>query len=248
MLTAATSPTPLEFDRAEHVYRLNGAVVPSVTQVLRLSGYVDFYRDLSLKIAEGQLSPSDGVYALMQRGRRLVAARERGQRVHDALHFLIEGDLDNDSIDDETRGYLESGEKYLASYVEKIYRAEFRVWSTRFGCAGTLDILALHHDGHLFIGDWKSGNPEDVAAWLQTAAYQGFLLEMARSEAELAGVLSLYGPLLKRRSMRLYRDGRIAKETAYTDPSDYSKFLGALALVHDQQRRPLPMQAWDDER
>jgi len=240
--------SPLQFDAADHVYRLNGAVVPSVTQVLRASGYVDFYRDLTQKIAEGELSASDGVYALIQRGKRLIEARDRGSRVHNALHFLIEDDLDNDSIDDETRGYLESGQKYLAAHVHRIYRAEFRVFSTRFGCAGTLDILALHSDGHLFIGDWKSGNPEDVAAWLQTAAYLGFALEMGNADPELAQQLRAHGPVVKRRSMRLYRDGRIAKETTYTDPADYSRFLGALALVHDQQKRPAPLQAWDDER
>lgn len=240
--------SPLQFDAAEHVYRLHGAVVPSVTQVLRASGYVDFYRDVAQKIAEGELSASDGVYALRQRGQRLIEARDRGQRVHNALHFLLEDDLDDDSIDEETRGYLESGRKYLDTYVRQIYRAEFRVWSERYGCAGTLDILALHADGHLFIGDWKSGNPEDVATWLQTAAYLGFTLEMSGSDPDLAAELRRHGPVVKRRSMRLFRDGRMAKETVYTDPSDYSKFLGALALVHDQQRRPLPIQAWDDER
>jgi hypothetical protein len=244
----ASAPCPLAFDAASHTYRLNGAVVPSVTQVLRASGYVDFYRDLAQKIAEGELSPGDGTYALIQRGQKLVAARDRGQRVHNALHFLIEDDLDNDSIDEETRGYLESGRKYLETYVRHIFRAEFRVWTTRFGCAGTLDILALHADGGVFIGDWKSGNPEDVAAWLQLGAYQGFSLEMAESDQELRREMYSHGPRVKRRSMRLYRDGRIAKETLYTDPSDYSKFLGALALVHDQQRRPLPILAWDDER
>lgn len=247
-MTHATAPAFLQFDPELHVYRLHGAVVPSVTQVLRAAGYVDFYRDLTAKIAEGELSASDGVYALIQRGRRLVEARERGKRVHDALHFMLEDDLDNDSVDEETRGYLESGQKYLAAYVRTIYRAEFRVYSTRFGCAGTLDILAQHVNGHLFIGDWKSGNPEDVAAWLQTAAYLGFALEMAHGDPELAGEMRAHGPVVQRRSMRLYRDGRIATETLYTDPSDYTKFLGALALVHDQARRPAPMQAWDDER
>jgi hypothetical protein len=245
-MTLAASP--LAFDADVHVYRLHGRIVPSVTQVLRMSGYVDFYRDLTAKIAEGELSASDGVYALRQRGQRLIEARERGRRVHNALHFLLEDDLDNDSLDEDTRGYLESGQKYLAAYVHRLYRAEFRVYSTRFGCAGTLDLLALHADGHLFVGDWKSGNPEDVAACLQTSAYLGFALEMGASDPDLARELRAHGPVIQRRSMRLFADGRMARETLYSDPSDYSKFLGALALVHDQQRRPLPIQAWDDER
>lgn len=238
----------LAFDPGLHLYSLDGVTVPSVTQVLRASGYVDFYRDLTQKIAEGELSASDGVYALRQRGQRLIEARERGQRVHSAIHFMLEDDLDDDSIDEETRGYLESGQKYLAAYVHKIFRAEMRVFSTRYGCAGTLDILAMHADGRVFIGDWKSGNPEDVAAWLQTAAYLGFALEMANSDPDLASEMRAHGPVIHRRSIRLYRDGRCAQETLYTDPGDFNRFLGALALVHDQQKRPAPVLAWDDER
>lgn len=245
-MTAVASP--LAFDPALHVYRLNGIVVPSVTQVLRDSGYVDFYRDLSRKIAEGELSPSDGVYALAQRGRRLIEARDRGSRVHSALHFLLEDDLDNESLDEETRGYLESGRKYLERHVRQVLRAEFRVWSVSRGCAGTADLLAVHADGQVFIGDWKSGNPEDVSADLQLAAYLGFALEMSATDPDLSAQLRLTGPVVKRRSIRLFRDGREAKETPYTDPRDYGKFLNALSIVHDQGRRPSPVVGWDDER
>jgi hypothetical protein len=239
---------PLQFDAADHVYRLNGVVVPSVTQVLRAAGYVDFYRDLTRKIAEGELSAGDGLYALIQRGRRLIEARERGQRVHNAIHFLLEDDLDDASIDEETRGYLESGKQYLDAYVAKVYRAEFRVYSLRYGCAGTMDLLGVHADGHCSIWDWKSGNPDDVAADLQLAAYLGFAREMAADDPELAAQLKSCGALIRRRSVRLYRDGRIAKETPYADPRDFTHFLNALSLVHHQQRRPDPIHGWDDER
>ena len=82
-----TAASPLVFSAADHVYRLNNIVVPSVTQVLRASGYVSFYRDLTEKIAEGLLSPSDGVYALVQRGQRLLAARFAQQRTQTAPQF-----------------------------------------------------------------------------------------------------------------------------------------------------------------
>lgn len=243
-----TVACPLAFDREQHVYRLNGAVVPSVTQVLRGAGYVDFYRDLSQKIAEGELSPSDGVYALIQRGQRLLAARDRGQRVHAAIHYLLEDSLDDASIDEEVRGYLESGRKYIEAQVRAVYRAEMRVWSARHGCAGTMDLLGLHADGAVCLFDWKSGDPADVSADLQLSAYLGFLLEMATTDRELADELRRTEPVVKRRSVRLFRDGRMARETLYTDPRDFSKFLGALALVHDQGRRPSPVTGWEDER
>lgn len=243
-----TVACPLQFDAADHVYRLNGGVVPSVTQVLRAQGYVDFYRDLTDKIAEGRLSASDGCYALIQRGKRLEEARSRGQRVHNALHYLIEDDLDNESLDEETRLYLSSGQHYLDRFVTNVYRAEFRVWSLRHGCAGTLDILAVHSDGNVFIGDFKTGHPDDVAADLQIAAYLGFALEMAAVDPVLSAQLRAHGPVVKRRSIRLFGDGRPARETLYTDHRDYTKFLNALSVVHDQARRPRPLLGWDDER
>lgn len=240
---------PLRFEPEQHVYTLNGAVVPSVTQVLRAAGYVDFYRDLARKIAEGELAPGDGTYALIQRGRRLLDARDRGQRVHNAIHFLLEDDLDDASIDDETRGYLESGKQYLEAHVAQIFRAEFRVYSVRHGCAGTMDLLGVHrHDECVTVWDWKSGNPDDVAADLQLAAYLNFALEMAAADPDLAREMRSRGPIVKRRSVRLYRDGRMAKETTYTDPRDFTRFLNALSLVHHQKNRPDPILGWDDER
>lgn len=239
---------PLQFDAADHVYRLNGVVVPSVTQVLRAQGYVDFYRDLTDKIAEGRLSASDGCYALIQRGKRLEEARSRGQRVHNALHYLLDNDLDNDSLDEETKGYLASGQAYLERYVPTVYRAEFRVYSQRHGCAGTLDLLGVHADGHCCIFDFKTGAPEDVAADLQLAAYLGFALEMAPADPDLQAELKACGGVINRRSIRLFKDGRIARETLYSDHRDYTKFLNALSVVHDQARRPTPVLAWDDER
>ena len=239
---------PLQFDPVQHLYRLNGIAVPSVTTVLRQAGYCSFYRDLTEKIAEGLLSPADAVYALIQRGARLQAARDRGQRVHAALQYMLEDDLDDTSIDESIRGYLESGQKYLAQHVREMKRAEMRVYSLRHGFAGTCDLLAIHDDGVLSVDDFKSGEPDAVAADLQTAAYLGALLEMAASDTELWRDIKGNGPVVRRRSIRLFRDGRIAREELYADLRDFTKFLTALSLVHDQARRPNPITGWDDER
>ncbi len=246
MTTATLSP--LTFDAVTHTYRLHGAPVPSVTQVLRASGYIAFYQDLLEQIAEGTLPAVDGVHALVARRARLDEARDRGQRVHAALHYLLENDLDDASIDDGIRGYLESGRQYLAAHVLEVCRAEMRVVSERHGYAGTLDLLAVHRDDRLFVGDFKSGEPDIVAADLQLAAYVGALLEMGATDPALGAALRAHGPLIRRRSIRLFKDGRIARESLYSDPRDYPTFLGALALVHDQGRRPSPITGWDDER
>jgi len=57
---------------------------------------------------------------------------------------------------------------------------EVRVFSRRHHFAGTLDVLGLWH-GAGALGDYKTGDPNDVAADLQTAAYLGALLEMLKN-------------------------------------------------------------------
>lgn len=219
---------PLEFDPELHVYRLRGVIVPSVTTVLRRTGYINL----------------DDV-----RDDVLEAARERGRRVHTALHYLLEGDLDLSTVDEQERGYVESAQAYLSVHVRRPIRMECRLWSDRYAVAGTADLIALHEDGYVSIDDFKTGNPDDVAADLQTAAYLGMALEMAQRDRNFW--LDLYGGdtarQVKRRSIRLFSDGRQAVETPYHNYHDYARFLNALTVVHDQMKRPAPM-AWDEER
>jgi hypothetical protein len=219
---------PLAFDPAVHEYRLNWIRVPSVTGVLKGSGYIDL---------------SGIPHAVLE------AARARGTRVHAALHYLLEDDLDLSTVDEGDRGYLESAQQYLAKHVTRAIRAECRLWSERYQCAGTTDLIAVHDDGFASIDDFKTGEPSDVAADLQTAAYHGFALEMANHDYPLW--LDLMGgntpKIVRRRSIRLFKDGREARETLYHDHRDYARFLNALTVVHDLWKRPAPM-PWDEER
>lgn len=245
----ATAACPLVFDPTAHVYRLKGFVVPSVTQVLRQTRYVRLVEDIVEKAERRELTWVEALTQMEKRLRILEIARDRGSRVHNALHFMVEGDLDDDTIDDEVRGYLLSGQRYIEKNIRQVYRAEFRVWSSTHIFAGTLDLFALHTDGFLSVDDAKTGSPDDVAADLQTAAYVGAVLEMSKDDQELAAILrTTKQPIVRRRSLRLFKDGRIARESLYTDSRDYTKFLNALSVVHDQERRPVPMLAWDDER
>jgi hypothetical protein len=65
----------IEFDKLTHRYVVEGERFPSVTQILQASGLIDFS-----KIP----------------GPILLAARDRGTAVHQALHHYNEGDLDPD--------------------------------------------------------------------------------------------------------------------------------------------------------
>jgi hypothetical protein len=246
--------SPLTIDEAAHRYHVNGREFISVTTVLRASNHVRFFGDLLDDFTDERISLLAFLRLVEDRRDRLLVARDRGKRVHQALHYLFEDDLDEASVDDEVRGYLTSARKYLDAHVQTVHAAELRVWSLQNHVAGTLDLFALYRDGHLSIADFKTGDPDDVSADLQTAGYEACLREMVRVPLRnpdleaLAQLLTRYPTLLRRRSVRLFRDGRPAKETLYRDPRDYSVFLAALANAKALKDRPAPAMAWDDER
>ena len=80
----------LTFDPGPHVYRWNGAIVPSVTQVL--DAIHPFYKNLTQE--------------------QLEAARLRGTNVHLACQYDDERRLDPAWFDDEELGYLEGWRKF----------------------------------------------------------------------------------------------------------------------------------------
>jgi hypothetical protein len=203
----------LLFDRDAHAYFVDGTLVPSTTQVLRDSGLIRL----------------DGIPAFI-----LEAARARGSAVHQLVHYLNEDDLDWNSVDPAYRGYLDGWLAYRAQRGLRVLLCEHRIASRRHRVAGTLDLLCeIEGDGWLI--DYKTGDPEDVAADLQTASYFGMAMEWAIEDPALAGVLQRY-PRWRRGSVRLRKSGKfIAKE--YTDPRDYSRFQVLAAAWHIRNER-----------
>jgi hypothetical protein len=145
----------VEFLEGPHLYRLNGKVFPSVTEIPK-----PFLGD------RFRFVPED----------RLEDARERGKLVHRAAHDLDIGELDVDGWRDFDRGRAEPILPYVESY--RMWRdatgfvpteCEKVVFDSALGVAGTLD-----RKGYLFgsvaIIDLKSGVVGKETA-LQTAGY-----------------------------------------------------------------------------
>lgn len=191
----------LTFEPISHTYCWNGAVVPSVTQVLQDVDIID--------------------YSFLPPGTREMAL-SRGRDVHEATHFDDEGDLD-DSWIAENPGH--------ASYIEawRLFRAqtgfipdmiEHRAFNERYGFAGTLDrsgTFSINGQGKAdAIVDLKCG---DAPGWarLQTAAYCSFFDSPRR-------FVRLVVELHKDGSYRLFRyEGKDWQ-------ADFNGFLAALAV------------------
>jgi len=214
----------LQFEPASHTYTLDGVVVPSVTGVLKASGLIDF----------SQIPPSI-----------LETARARGSRVHAAIHYYNEGDLNWDTVDDKDRPRINAWLTFLQQRQFQILKAEFRVYSRRYGYAGTGDVVGLL-DGRLALADFKCGEPEDVAADLQTAAYAGALYEMGSDPAPandwVRDVLAHKGPL-QRLSIQLRRSG-IPKVDPYTNPRDFREFVALVEARRIVEARKGYFKAW----
>jgi hypothetical protein len=214
------APPPVcEFEAETHTYRLNGIRVPSVTQVLTEERFIDF--------------------SMVPNG-TLEQAQFRGQYVHRVLHLYLEDDFDLDDCAPEYRGYVDSALLYLMRLKKRPLRdtngraiaVEYRFWHVPRMFAGTVDYLGWDVDDVLSIDDWKTGEPEDVAAALQTAAY-----ECGIRTCLLPAQLPTYSGPIRRRAVKLYRDGQPARAEPYDDPRDLSIFFSALTCVHFRRNR-----------
>lgn len=194
----------LTFDEARHEYRLAGQLVPSVTGILKDNGLID-----------------DRWFT--------EAARQRGQAVHAAAHYLDEGDLDWSSVHPELVGYLRSWEAYKAHRKgPRIDAIELRVFDPLYQVAGTLDRVMLLGNSRWII-DLKTvgaGSSASAPSWarFQTAAYEA----MFRREYG--------GPMLRRGAIVLQADGSLPRLVEYEDAGDWSDFLAMTQATHIRRR------------
>jgi hypothetical protein len=105
------------FQKEGHVYTLpDGSRLPSITEILKAEGFIDttFYDEWS---------------------------RDKGSMVHLACHYDITNELDEESLDDEIRPYLEAFRKFMKESGFKVERSEVPGINTTYFYAGTPDLV-----------------------------------------------------------------------------------------------------------
>lgn len=130
-----------EFDEATHTYRLNGSVLPSVTQIINAILPVYQASDWHL---------------------------QRGTATHHACFLLDCGVLDWSSVDPEIEPRVKAWEKFRRDFGGKIMANEQRLASKKMRFAGTLDRLVLKGND-LIVADLKNSVSPQVK--LQLALY-----------------------------------------------------------------------------
>jgi hypothetical protein len=105
----------LAFDSDRHLFTLEGEILPSVTQVLKAEG---FCPDFSM------IDP----YYLM-----------RGQYVHKTTQLWDNDELDEDTLDDQLRPYLESYKKAKQEKGFEVLGCEVQRYNKLYKFAGIID-------------------------------------------------------------------------------------------------------------
>ena len=146
------------FSAAAHAYYSGKVRWPSVTQALVRARLIDY----------------SGVPETI-----LKAAQARGQRVHRALHFHCQNDLDPQTLGPQTAGYVAGAINWLeqTGFVAENVEQPLFDHVRKFG--GTPDLRGHFPDGSLGIPDWKTGITSPGHR-LQLAAYASMLPEPRR--------------------------------------------------------------------
>lgn len=159
----------LTFDQESHTYRLDGQVVPSVTQLLQ-----PIRPDFS------------GIPPMV-----LEAKRALGIEVHYACELDDEDDLDEDSVPEAVVPYLAAWRKFKADTGAVVVMNEQQLAHSALRYAGTLDRVVRVRDGDHYLIDLKTSISMNASFGVQLAGYQlllddsAFTTKLARKGLQL---------------------------------------------------------------
>lgn len=113
----------LTFDAEKHEYRINGKLVPSVTEICAPLTALDM----------GKLNPA-----------LINAAANRGTIVHELTELIDYGTAVEDlELYPDIGGYITAYQRFLRDYSPQWTRIEYRLGSEEIGLAGTLDRMGV---------------------------------------------------------------------------------------------------------
>lgn len=139
----------LSFDEVNHIYRLDGVTIPSVTQVIQEAGLIDLSG-----IDDGLLNYKSDL----------------GQKIHLATELYDKNNLDMDGLHPTLRLYLDAWIKFRKDYNFIPVEIELQLFHKLYKFAGRIDRVGyIGKDSSLV--DIKSGSYQKAHA-IQTAGYE----------------------------------------------------------------------------
>lgn len=185
-----------DFDPEEHIYRVDGRIVPSVTEILAGVGLSD-----NTKAGAWEIDPDV-----------LANAADRGTMVHLAIELDCTGELDEDTVDDEIWPYLEAWRQFVDDTGFLPVANELRFYHPRLDYCGTADMIGYMGD-QLTVLDLKTGSI-GLKPWhkYQLAAYAAAITK--EGDTWPHRMMLHLRPELKRKR---YREYNFSTESAAND-------------------------------
>lgn len=139
-----------EFDEENHIYKLNGSIIPSVSEIIEPI-HKRIYEDISFNT--------------------LKSAADRGIRVHRAIEFINKYDFY--SIDNDCKGYIEAYKKFRNEHPDwRLLNSELRTYHKNLLYGMTIDEIYQTPKG-LLINDIKTTSQAHLDAWsVQLGGYK----------------------------------------------------------------------------
>lgn len=186
------------FDEETHEYRVDGRVVPSVTEILTGAG-----------LAENRFSGGREIDPEV-----LENAAERGAFAHRAIELDCAGELDEDSLDDEIFAYVEAWRDFVADTGFLPVANEISFYNSIGDYCGTFDMVGYLGE-ELTVVDLKTGSI-GLKPWhkYQLAAYAA-IFKNKEGKWPKTKMLHLR-PELKRKKYREYDFSTATAEAHYT--------------------------------
>jgi hypothetical protein len=197
----------LSFDPAAHLYRVDGAPVPSVTQLLEAAGISPDYSKVNPHV--------------------LRHARMRGIHIDACCDLDDADDLDWSTVHPEAVGYVQAWQAFKAEYGYRPLASQLILYHPAYGYAGTADCVGLLDD-YPVVAERKATAKMAPSYALQTAGYACDGLHMAPPGGGRLEPVPWVTPA--RVGVHLMPGGRYAVHP-YEDPDDEAAWLGVVALA-----------------
>jgi PD-(D/E)XK nuclease superfamily len=152
-------------------------------------------REKKLTSTQWQMQLTNRLGTTKASQKELTRAGDIGTEVHNLVEWTIRGQLmqkvgPSPKIRDAAQWAFMAWEDWQRSVKLKPIAVEQVVYSTKYGYAGTLDLLA-EVNGVLTVIDWKTGKAVYSEAHLQNAAYRQAIREMGHGDPKQGIVVRL---------------------------------------------------------
>jgi hypothetical protein len=209
------------YDPLNHTSKLSdGRSVPHVTTVLGATGVATNFAELA------------GVSSYV--GENIEHARLRGQAVHADCHAYDDGELIMSTVHHAVRPYVEAWAFFRSQMGIEPEARERRLFHPVYFYTGIMDGIFWRGGKQHVLIDIKTGDPEDSACHLQTAAYEAAW----RSATGITHAIERWGVHLTPKNRIPYR---IKDYSGREDgPRDHGKWLACLCVYNEQRGRRKP--------